>query len=364
MTRAIIIGTMTLTLAIVGFLVLAQRPIGEYIFEQQVAERVGVDRSAELPDGLHVYVCGSGSPMPDPNRAGPCLAVLAGRTGLIFDAGSGSARKLGPMGFPWTDLNAVFLTHLHSDHFDGLGETMLQAWIAGQSDAPLPVYGPPGTEQVVNGLNQAYTIDSGYRIAHHGTQVANPGGFGASAQIIEASEAHSDAVVYSTKDVRVTVLAVDHSPIDYAYAYRIEYGGRSIVISGDTIYQERMASFASGADVLFHEALNMEMVPKVGQALADRGNSAGATIMNDILDYHTSPEDAARVADKAQVGALVLYHLVPAPPVSLIEPAFLGDARSVFGGTLKLAEDGMLVSLPRTGAEDDARSVIEFDQLL
>lgn len=364
MKRAIIIGIMAVTLAIVVVVLFAQRPIGQYVFEQQVAERVGVDRSAALPDGLHVYVCGSGSPMPDPNRAGPCLAILAGRTGLIFDAGSGSARKLGPMGFAWADLNAVFLTHLHSDHFDGLGETMLQAWIAGQSDTPLPVYGPPGTEQVVEGLNQAYTIDSGYRIAHHGTEVANPDGFGASAQVIEASDAERDRVVFSNEDVRVTVLPVDHSPIDNAYAYRIEYGGRSIVISGDTVYQERLAAFAQGADVLFHEALNMEMVEQIGQALKDRGNASGAQIMTDILDYHTSPEDAARAADTAGVGTLILYHLVPAPPVSLIEPAFLGNAQDVFGGEIKLARDGMLITLPRTDEESANGREITFDQLL
>ena len=154
---------------------LFQDRLAQRAFDQAIAENVGVDRSAALPDGINVYVCGSGSPMPDADRAGPCLAVLAGRHGFVFDAGSGSIRKLGRMGFPMDRLEGAYLTHLHSDHIDGLGELLLQAWIAGSRGTPLPVSGPAGTDQVIAGLAQAYKIDSGYRIAHHGPAVARPG---------------------------------------------------------------------------------------------------------------------------------------------------------------------------------------------
>lgn len=333
-------------------LMFGQRWVGERLFDRAVEARAGVDRSAELADGLHVYVCGSGSPMPDADRAGPCLAVLAGRDGYIFDVGSGSDRKLGAMGFPMDRLKGTFLTHLHSDHIDGLGALMLQAWMAGGRDAPLPIYGPDGTDRVVNGLMQAYEIDRGYRIAHHGPEIARPTGFGGTASNIDAG------FTLQNGDVSIAAIKVDHAPVDNALAYRISYKGRSVVISGDTKYSPDLAEFARGADLILHEALNPQMVGKIGETLAARGNKDGAKIMADIPDYHTSPEDAARVAQLAGAKALVLYHLVPAPPVRLVEAAFLGDASRHYDGQLELAQDGMLISLPAQSEQ------VEIDQLL
>lgn len=347
-----------LAIAGIAFLV-GQRWIGERVFSSAVERQAGIDRSAELPDGMHAYVCGSGSPMPDAARAGPCIAVLAGKQGFVFDAGSGSVRKLGRMGFPMDRLEAGFLTHLHSDHLDGLGELMLQAWMAGGRSTPLPIYGPQGTESVIAGFMQAYDIDRGFRIAHHGPEVARPGGFGGEARVISFADTSDDErVVYQKGGVTIRALPVDHAPVDHALAFRLEYKGRSLVISGDTKYSPRLARFSEGADVIFHEALNPQMVGKLGSTLAARGNSDAAKIMADIPDYHTTPEDAARVAEAAGAKALILYHLVPAPPARLVERAFLGDAPSLFEGTLKLSEDGMLVSLPANSQE------IDFDQLL
>ena len=329
-----------------------QRWIGERAFNVGVEQRVGVNRTTSLPDGLHVFVCGSGSPMPDANRAGPCLAVLAGREGYVFDVGSGSDRKLGAMGFPMDRLEATFLTHLHSDHFDGLGALMLQAWMAGGRNTPLPVYGPEGTDRVVDGLMTAYGIDRGYRIAHHGPEVARPGGFGGIATDID------ETFTFEGNGLTIRALRVDHAPIDNAFAFRLEYKGRSVVISGDLKYSKEFARFAQGADLILHEALNPAMVGKLGETLAARGNADGAKIMADIPDYHTTPEEAARVAQLAGAKALVLYHLVPAPPARLTEPAFLGDAKQNFDGQLELADDGMLISLPAQSQQ------VEIDQLL
>lgn len=336
-----------------------QRQIGERLFESQVATQAGIDRTAGFPDGLHAYVCGSGSPFPDARRAGPCIAVLAGERGFIFDVGSGSIRKLGAMAFPFNRLDAAFLTHLHSDHLDGMGEMMLQAWMAGGRSTPLPVYGPPGTEAVIDGFIAAYTPDRGYRIAHHGPEVARPGGFGAQSNTIAFEDAEAEArIVYQADGVTIRAIPVDHSPVDNALAFRIEYKDRAMVISGDTVRSAALAAFADGADAIFHDALNSEMVGTIGRTLAERGNTDGAKIMADIPDYHTSPEDAARVAQDANAKLLVLYHLVPAPPTVLLNEAFLGDAEALFEGQLELAEDGMRVSLP---AGTDR---IEIEQLL
>jgi ribonuclease Z len=320
--------------------------LAERAFQSAIEDTVGVDQTAPYADGLHLYVCGSGSPMPDASRAGPCLAVLAGQQAFVFDAGSGSIRKLGRMGFPMPRLQAAFLTHLHSDHIDGLGELLLQAWVAGGRSAPLPVYGPAGTDKVIAGFNAAYEIDSGYRVAHHGPKVVRPGGFGGAAQIIALPDGADTQLVYDQQGVKITAIRVNHAPIAPAFGYRIDYKGRSIVLSGDTVYSPSFVAASKGADLMLHEALNKAMIAAIGKQLAARGQVGNAQIMTDIQNYHASPKDAARSAKEAGVQALLLYHLVPAPPARLIEPLFVGDARKVFTGTLKLAEDGMLIHLP------------------
>lgn len=347
--RKIGLGIVALLLTAGLALFLLQDRLAQRAFDKAIADNVGVDRSAKLPDGIHVYVCGSGSPMPDADRAGPCLAVLAGRQGFVFDAGSGSIRKLGRMGFPMDRLQGAYLTHLHSDHIDGLGELLLQAWIAGSRETPLPVSGPAGTDQVIAGLTQAYKIDSGYRIAHHGAAVARPGGFGGAAQIITIPEGQPSQVVFDRDGVKITTIRVIHDPIKPAYGYRLDYKGRSVAISGDTVYAPDFVTASKGADVMFHEALNPKMIAAMQAQLAKRGRTDSAKIMADIPGYHASPEDAARAAREAGAKALVLYHMVPAPPVKLIERLFVGDAPKVFGGDLRLAQDGMIVSLPANG---------------
>lgn len=331
--------------------------LGEQAFNRAVDQNAGIDQSAALGDGLHAYMCGTGSPMPDADRAGPCIAVLAGTQAFVFDSGSGSIRKLQRMGFAMERIEGLFLTHLHSDHIDGLGELMLQAWIAGGRSQPLPIYGPPGTDQVVDGFNQAYQIDSGYRQAHHGPVIANPAGYGGEAIESPLPEAAISQVAYNQAGVKITVFRVDHAPISPAFGYRVDYKGRAIVISGDTVYSADLVRTAKGADVLFHDALSMEMVAALGKKLGTRGRANQAQIMSDIQNYHASPADAARAAKAAGVQALVLYHLVPPLPVTLVEPMFLGDAPRQFSGTLKIAQDGMIVSLPA------ASKAINFKQV-
>ena len=337
----------------------ARARIGMALFDRVVEKNVGVDRSAALPDGLHVYVCGSGSPLADAERAGPCLAVLAGKDAFVFDSGSGSVRKLLRMGFPVEKLRAVFLTHLHSDHLDGLGELLLQAWVGGSRNTPLPVYGPAGVEPVIAGFREVYVLDSGYRVAHHGPKVVNPSGFGGAAQVIPVPVGNpATATVWEADGVRITVIKVAHPPIQPAYGYRIDYNGRSIAISGDTIYSPDFVASAKGVDVMFHEALNKPMLDAMRKALKQHGRANAAQIMIDIQDYHSSPQDAARAAQNARAKALVLYHLVPSVPSGMMEAAFVGDAGKRFGGTLKVSRDGMLVGLPA------GSKAINFDQEL
>ncbi len=349
MKRTLGIVLSVLILAAGLFALFGRGWLAERAFSTALDTSVGADQTAGFDDGLHAYVCGSGSPMPDATRAGPCIAVIAGRKGFVFDAGSGSIRKLQRMGFPMERIEGVYLTHLHSDHIDGLGELLLQAWVGGSRGAPVPVSGPEGTDKVVAGLMQAYEIDKGYRVAHHGEAVARPGGFGGAAQIITLPDGTDTAVVYDRDGIRITAIRVIHDPVKPAFGFRIDYKGRSISISGDTVYSPAFTAASKGVDLMFHEALNPEMIGRLGQALAQRGRKDSAKIMADIPGYHASPEDAARSAREAGAQTLVLYHLVPAPPARLMEPMFLGKAPSVFSGPLKLAEDGMLIHLPAGG---------------
>ncbi|MFN3211886.1 MAG: MBL fold metallo-hydrolase [Henriciella sp.] len=335
-----------IALAVLGFN-LFKPQIASAAFNRVLDQRVGVDPSLELPDGLHVYLCGTGSPMPDATRAGPCIGVMAGTRAFVFDIGSGGARNLGAMGFPLTRLDSVFLTHLHSDHIDGLGEVLTLSWIGGSRTEPTPVRGPAGTQEVVDGFNAAYRLDSTYRVAHHGTQVANPNGFGGLAdEITIPTGPNGQQVVLDDGDLKITAIRVDHTPIEPAFGYRIDYKDRSITISGDTIYQPRFVAASQGVDVMFHEALDKEMVETIGAKLGERGQANPAKIFEDILDYHTDPEEAARAAQEAGVEQLVYYHIVPQLPVKMLESIWLGDSKKLFDGKITVGQDGMVFSLP------------------
>ena len=195
---------------------------------------MGPDPIAALPDGLHVGLCGSGSPMPDPTRAGPCSVVVAGRKLFVVDSGTGSTKNLSLMNLPPAQVSAIFITHYHSDHIADLGELMLQRWGTGAATSPLPIYGPPGVEQVVNGFNAAYTLDRGYRVAHHGTQVMPPSGWGGTPHPFAISKTGPDVTLIDEPDLKVIAFPVDHEPVEPAVGYLFIYKGRRVVISGDT----------------------------------------------------------------------------------------------------------------------------------
>lgn len=335
-----------------------ERPIALYLVQRVIDDKVGNDPSTALPDGLHAYVCGTGSPMADPGRAGACIAVIAGDTRMIFDVGSGSMRVLGRMGFPVGKTDRLFLTHLHSDHFDGLGELMVQSWVQGARAAPLPVSGPPGTLAVADGFNRAYAIDAAYRTAHHGAAVANPAGAGLAAEEIVIPPGADSVVVLRKGDLTVTAIRVSHDPVKDAYGYRIDYKGRSIAISGDTAYDPRFARAAKGVDVLFHEALDRELVGKM-QAAAKRNGSAPITkVMADIPSYHASPVEAAKVAKLADARMLVFYHTIPPMPFRMVERLFLEGTSEAFGGEIRISRDGDRISLPATSKALDYENVL------
>lgn len=335
-----------LALLFVGRQVLVPK-IAERGFERMISERMGTDPMANLEDGLHVYICGAGSPMSDPKRSGPCIAVMAGNQAFIFDAGTSGSQNLAPMGFPVTSVEGIFLTHLHSDHIDGLGQMLLGSWINSARTEPTKVYGPTGTAQVVDGFNMAYQIDSTYRTAHHGSEVANPVSFGASTE--EVALTSGSQTVYEKGDVKITAYKVSHEPVSGAVGYRVDYKDRSISITGDTAFDPYIAEASKDVDVLFHEALNMEMVQAMQAAAKANGAKGVEKILFDIQDYHTSPVDAAKTAKMANAKALVLYHIVPMLPSDLLIPVFTKGMDAEFDGKMTVSQDGTIVRLPAGG---------------
>ncbi|QNA86155.1 MBL fold metallo-hydrolase [Sphingomonas sp. So64.6b] len=328
---------------------LFQVPIATALLERTLDQRVGRDATAGLPDGLHVVLCGTGSPFPDPSRAGPCTMVIAGKRIFVVDTGEGGARNLMLMGLPVGRIERLFLTHYHSDHIDGLGPMMLLRWAGTPSASPLPVAGPPGVEAVVAGFNQAHAADNGYRTAHHGPEIMPPSGAGAIAFPFAVPVAGKGLVILDDGGLKVTAFRVNHAPISPAVGYRFDYQGRSVVLSGDTIFSPSLVAAARGADLLVHEAIQPVLVKKLTAAFEARGIKNTAQVTRDILNYHTTPEQAADAARLAGVKALVLNHIVPPMPMRFAYAAFLGDAHRHYSGPITVGEDGMMFSLPARG---------------
>lgn len=323
----------------------ASRQIGMRLWNRLASRSLQQNMIGELPDGLHVGLAGTGSPLPDRKRKGVCTFVLAGKHLFIIDSGPGSTLNLELMRVPLDNIQAVLLTHVHSDHIGGLGELMLKAWTGGARTEPLTIIGPEGVDSVVKGFNQAYSVDAGFRYAHHGPAVANLAGAGGTSETIKVFDENNGTVVFQTGDLKVTAFLVDHRPVKPAFGYRFDYKGRSVVISGDTLPCESLRRQAEGADLLLHEALQPKTLQIISQAGITRSKVL-AQVATDILTYHTFPEEAARIARDANVRHLVLFHIIPPTPMAFFNSAFIGDSRKYYDGPITVGVDGMLFSMP------------------
>ena len=314
--------------------------------------RLATDTLNSLPDGLHVGLCGAGSPFPDEHRSGPCTLVVAGKRLFVFDVGSSSVRNIGRMGFPHGRIEAIFLTHFHSDHIDGLGELMLQRWGSAQNVKPVPIYGPAGVENIVAGFMQAYSADRQYRVAHHGDATVPNAGFGGAAQPFSTAGT-GRAVLLKDADLEIVAFDVDHAPVHPAVGYRISYKGRTLVLSGDTKKSAAVQREAQGVDLLVHEALSAPLMAILEEAAVKAGRPNLKKIFADVLDYHTSPEDAAAIARDAKVRYLLLNHIAPPLPLPGMGKAFLGNADDIYTGPIRIGIDGDFISLPAASTAID-----------
>jgi ribonuclease Z len=341
-----------------AFLFVFSKPLTTVVLKRIIHYRLA-NLTYPFEDGLHAGLCGTGSPLADIKRAGSCIAVVAGKHLYIVDIGDGATKNINLMGFQAGKIDAVLLTHFHSDHIAGLGEVMLQRWAGGSNKVPLDIIGPEGVETVVEGFNKAYSLDTGYRIAHHSPEVMPPSGAGGTARPFKlAPEENASAVVVDKDGVKITAFKVDHRPVVPAVGYRFDYKGRSLVVSGDTAYSTSLLNHSKGADLLFHEALSPQMVKMIHEQADLYPGPSLKEVTAVIPSYHSSPEDAAKIANAAGVKHLVLFHIIPPLPSPLLNKIFLGDAKKYYQGPITMGVDGMLFSLPANSKDITLKKIL------
>jgi ribonuclease Z len=330
--------------------------VQQTIFDRAAQNKASVVNTAPLADdALRVAICGSSAPLPSAARAKSCVAVFAGGKFYVVDAGPESVENLVLWGIPLSQIGGVLLTHFHSDHIGDLGELNLQTW-AGGRPATLTVYGGPGVDRVVEGFNEAYRLDQGYRTEHHTARILPPATWPMVAQTITMNGEPTAAkdrsrLVLDDGSLRITAIEVDHAPISPAYAYRFDYKGRSVVVTGDLKYHPALAKSARGVDVIVSEAISLQMTRSLGLGAKTGGRSQTASIMHDIEDYHLTPEQAARIANEAGAKMLVFYHLLPAPDGYLARQVFGRGVSEVRAAGWTIADDGSLYTLPLGSGE-------------
>jgi ribonuclease Z len=284
------------------------------VFERGATAVLG--QAPEPLDGMRVVVCGSASPLGrDPERAEACIAVVTAEHFFLFDVGARSPIRMAQAQLPMGRIDGVFLTHFHSDHIAALPDVNLASWVQGRP-AALDVYGPPGVQSVVDGFNAAYGLDRGYRTAHHGAARLPPERGPMRAHPFDPGE-----VVWQDDILTVTSFDVEHPPIDPAVGYRVDYRGRSVVISGDSNAADSLFAAAKDADLLLHDALSRTLLDPMIEATTELGLPVSG-IMTDVIDYHADVTLLPARAAEAGIQRLALYHLVPVPN-ALTERMFL-----------------------------------------
>ena len=268
---------------------------------------------------LRVTLLGTGCPPAVMNRFGPSTLVEAGEQKLLFDAGRGALQRLVQLNVSWQAVQGVFFTHLHSDHVVGFPDLWLTGWlIAPGRSLPLQVWGPTGTADMMSHLQEAYKYDIGVRIANDRATRE-----GVTLRVNEVRE----GVVYQKDGVSVTAFAVDHAPVEPAFGYRIDYAGRSVVLSGDTRVSEKLIRYAQGVDVLVHEVFVPETLERAGVPPERAKN---------IVDYHTTAEQAGTVFARTKPRLAVYSHICL--PVATAED-LLRPTRTTYSGPLEVGED-------------------------
>lgn len=270
---------------------------------------------------MSVVTLGTGNPMPDPNRAGPCTLVRTSAANILVDCGRGALMRAAAVGVNAPQIEVLLLTHLHSDHLTDVNDLMTMRWAMTFTPTRLVIAGPEGTRHFVERTLEALSDDISYRVAHHDDLNWEP--------LIEIHELTAGPVPLDIPSVQISAAHTDHSPVRPTLGYRIEQDGRSVVVAGDTVPCEGLDQLCLGADVYVQTTIRPDLIEAIP-----------VQRLRDVVDYHSSISDAAGTAARAAVGTLVMTHLVPAPPpTDEGEEPWLEEARTHFSGSVVVARD-------------------------
>jgi ribonuclease Z len=292
-----------------------------------------VDAQGAPSHNFRVTLLGTGSPVLSVIRFGPSTLVEAGDQTLLFDAGRGAAQRLDQLGVSFARIDAVFLTHLHSDHVVGLPDLWLTGWILARRAVPWNLFGPTGTAAMADHLARAYAFDLDIRTKEGRQDVA-----GSELKAVDIGP----GTVYERGGVKVTAFLVDHGLVAPALGYRIEYDRRTVVLSGDTRFSPELITAARGADLLVHE---------VAVAPADVSPSAP---YYRAFAHHTTPEQAAEVFRRVRPALAVYSHIVTFGGVE--EAEIMNQTRRGYDGHVLLGRDLMSVAVGDTLATERPRA--------
>lgn len=249
---------------------------------------------AVAPDTIVVTLLGTGSPVPLVERYGMSTLVQAGGLNLVFDAGRGCTTRLNQSGLALGQVDAVFITHFHSDHLNGLPDLWMTSYIPtplGKRATPLEMYGPTGTARIADTMRNTFADDIRIRMADEHVPEAGT--------LIRTHEFAKDGVMFERSGVTVTAFEVNHGAlIKPAYGYRVDYAGRSVLLSGDTKFDENLIAHGQGLDLLVHEVA-VAPVPLLA-----------ADYIQIILNHHTTPEQAGIVFTRTKPRMAVFSHIV------------------------------------------------------
>ena len=267
---------------------------------------------------IEVTLLGTGSPIPDPHRAGPSTLVRAGSQTFLVDCGRGVLQRAAAVGAGAGGFTALLLTHLHSDHITDLGDVITTRWVTTLVPTPLTIIGPPGTRAVVDATIASLTLDIGYRLDHHEDLTEPP------AVVVHE---HTDGTVWDDGGVRITVAPTDHRPVAPTIGFRVEHDGASVVLAGDTVPCATLDALCADAGALVHTVIRKDLLEPIGLQR-----------IKDVCDYHSSVQEAAVTATRAGVGTLVLTHYVPAIGPGQ-EDEWRALAATEFAGPIELGDD-------------------------
>jgi len=266
---------------------------------------------------MRVTLLGTGSPIPDPARAGPATLVRSHAASVLFDCGRGVVTRLAGAGLFPSMLSAVLLTHLHSDHVCDLNDVITTHWVMSASPTPLVVMGPSGTAEFVARTLDMLEPDIGYRIAHHADLAQGPW--------VDVREVGAGDE-FEIGDMYVRIGATDHRPVEPTLGYRLSAGDQSVVIAGDGVPCASLDELVLGASAYVQTVIREDLVRMIPSAR-----------LHDIIDYHSSVTEAAHTAQRGSVNALVLTHFVPA--LNKATESQWRDLAKEFTGLLVLGED-------------------------